>query len=603
MLIASCILILAFLVDQEIATYIPVRTSDFSTTIIPLRVGTPPQPVLMGLSFDRDSSWLYSSGECPPFVECFKSSKSESFEFWGDQKSVSTTAGKADGYSCFDIFEVGAGFESEFVQVVHQKGKFLTGRDVAGQLAVGPSSDIALHHTIELMVDLGAARKGTRARPRWSMILDPVRPARAPGQIDIIADIEDGAAWKLSAELHIDSTEVYRKIYITFNPSIEEIIVPKSEQVVFLEHLIKETEGYHISSNGRLFLPCMGSNGPANTSGLNRISLRINPDTSRFVDILGKSLQFTGLVNTESIIVIDRIRYCPTRIMFHGQVKGWIFGIPLLASVQSAFLDASNSRITFRFLSSLAQRPDSVVPSSVVARFDVNPIPLFGVPETIISREGDMKVQFSTGWERAGSSDVDDLVLFSSTPDVTDEEKRFIFMKKRTTLLPPPVGPPTVKELEGVWQMSQILASLVPSPSSQFVDFDFQLASDPDSATYAVSIVNGRFTLQVVLTKVETSIDLKYFKLPQKTKKYLVNPSDDPCAICQDSLPEDEEHQPLPCGGVFHVACLERWLGSSRTCPHCRTPIATKEGSGPMRLRRATTPDPSDGYESSDNGP
>lgn len=43
------------------------------------------------------------------------------------------------------------------------------------------------------------------------------------------------------------------------------------------------------------------------------------------------------------------------------------------------------------------------------------------------------------------------------------------------------------------------------------------------------------------------------------------------CAICLSEFREKEEIRVLPqCGHVFHVACVDTWLGAHSSCPSCR---------------------------------
>ena len=54
--------------------------------------------------------------------------------------------------------------------------------------------------------------------------------------------------------------------------------------------------------------------------------------------------------------------------------------------------------------------------------------------------------------------------------------------------------------------------------------------------------------------------------LPQSSTQY------DSCAICFDAYTEDQKVATLPCGHVFHTACVSRWLSAAahRNCPVCR---------------------------------
>ncbi|KAK9948224.1 hypothetical protein M0R45_003810 [Rubus argutus] len=43
------------------------------------------------------------------------------------------------------------------------------------------------------------------------------------------------------------------------------------------------------------------------------------------------------------------------------------------------------------------------------------------------------------------------------------------------------------------------------------------------------------------------------------------------CAICLGEFAEGDEIRVLPqCGHVFHVGCIDTWLGSHSSCPSCR---------------------------------
>lgn len=43
------------------------------------------------------------------------------------------------------------------------------------------------------------------------------------------------------------------------------------------------------------------------------------------------------------------------------------------------------------------------------------------------------------------------------------------------------------------------------------------------------------------------------------------------CPICFELLDPDDIYS-LPCGHTFDEECIRNWLGTSKTCPSCRTP-------------------------------
>ncbi|KAK4750572.1 hypothetical protein SAY87_004054 [Trapa incisa] len=51
------------------------------------------------------------------------------------------------------------------------------------------------------------------------------------------------------------------------------------------------------------------------------------------------------------------------------------------------------------------------------------------------------------------------------------------------------------------------------------------------------------------------------------------------CAICLAEFSDGEEIRALPqCGHAFHVACIDKWLGSHSSCPSCRRILASTAG-------------------------
>ncbi|KAJ4714028.1 RING-H2 finger protein [Melia azedarach] len=63
---------------------------------------------------------------------------------------------------------------------------------------------------------------------------------------------------------------------------------------------------------------------------------------------------------------------------------------------------------------------------------------------------------------------------------------------------------------------------------------------------------------------------------PQKESASLATLSSD-CAICLVEFVEGDELRVLPqCGHGFHVACIDKWLGSHPSCPSCRQILAVE---------------------------
>eukprot|EP00930_Biecheleria_cincta_P057947 TRINITY_DN4380_c0_g1_i1.p1 TRINITY_DN4380_c0_g1~~TRINITY_DN4380_c0_g1_i1.p1 ORF type:complete len:667 (+),score=92.58 TRINITY_DN4380_c0_g1_i1:61-2001(+) len=52
------------------------------------------------------------------------------------------------------------------------------------------------------------------------------------------------------------------------------------------------------------------------------------------------------------------------------------------------------------------------------------------------------------------------------------------------------------------------------------------------------------------------------------------------CVVCLDEFQDGDRVRALPCGHVFHVGCVDEWLGRDAHCPLCR------QGLTPQRRRR-----------------
>lgn len=51
------------------------------------------------------------------------------------------------------------------------------------------------------------------------------------------------------------------------------------------------------------------------------------------------------------------------------------------------------------------------------------------------------------------------------------------------------------------------------------------------------------------------------------------------CAICLEELQDEMRVRKLPCSHLYHIACIDPWLVSNRTCPLCKADILTPDGN------------------------
>ncbi|CAN1148232.1 E3 ubiquitin-protein ligase At1g63170 [Linum perenne] len=50
----------------------------------------------------------------------------------------------------------------------------------------------------------------------------------------------------------------------------------------------------------------------------------------------------------------------------------------------------------------------------------------------------------------------------------------------------------------------------------------------------------------------------------------MISGEDAVCYICLKKYEDEEELKELPCGHVFHVECLDKWLKKNASCPLCK---------------------------------
>merc|ERR1712066_368290 len=61
----------------------------------------------------------------------------------------------------------------------------------------------------------------------------------------------------------------------------------------------------------------------------------------------------------------------------------------------------------------------------------------------------------------------------------------------------------------------------------------------------------------------------------------------DKCTICLCEFEEDEDVRRLPCMHLFHVACVDQWLGLNKRCPICRVDIEAQLHNSMATIRCA----------------
>lgn len=67
----------------------------------------------------------------------------------------------------------------------------------------------------------------------------------------------------------------------------------------------------------------------------------------------------------------------------------------------------------------------------------------------------------------------------------------------------------------------------------------------------------------------------------------------DKCTICLCEFEDDEDVRRLPCMHLFHVPCVDQWLGLNKRCPICRVDIEAQHCPAAFRPSSHKNSEPS----------
>merc|ERR1711970_1626554 len=68
---------------------------------------------------------------------------------------------------------------------------------------------------------------------------------------------------------------------------------------------------------------------------------------------------------------------------------------------------------------------------------------------------------------------------------------------------------------------------------------------------------------------------------PNATEEDVAN--DNTCIICREEMVPGPSAKKLPCGHIFHAACLRSWFQRQQTCPTCRLDVLGAFNRNPNR--------------------
>jgi hypothetical protein len=133
--------------------------------------------------------------------------------------------------------------------------------------------------------------------------------------------------------------------------------------------------------------------------------------------------------------------------------------------------------------------------------------------------------------------------------------------------------------------------------------WDKDVEADKPATTTAQPIETGKDLPSANIPEHDSDSDDEDDPIRTATAPEMLSEPGDTCAICLDTLEDDDEVRGLTCGHAFHASCVDPWLSSRRACcPLCKAdyyvPKPRPEGEaeqilggrGRVGLRSPTSP-------------
>mmetsp|Transcript_77921 Transcript_77921/g.210708 ORF Transcript_77921/g.210708 Transcript_77921/m.210708 type:complete len:216 (-) Transcript_77921:184-831(-) len=139
----------------------------------------------------------------------------------------------------------------------------------------------------------------------------------------------------------------------------------------------------------------------------------------------------------------------------------------------------------------------------------------------------------------------------------------------------------------GLYQAKFGSAPLAPASSSFLLDEVVRAQHDPrrdeaDPCVYQVirdAVQTQQLHAQVVPDRPASEAQLRSVVALNATAAAAASGPTDCCTVCREALLSEVIAQ-LPCGHVFHQACVLSWFRHSSSCPTCRSELPGVETSG-----------------------
>ncbi|KAJ4781992.1 RING/U-box superfamily protein [Rhynchospora pubera] len=111
--------------------------------------------------------------------------------------------------------------------------------------------------------------------------------------------------------------------------------------------------------------------------------------------------------------------------------------------------------------------------------------------------------------------------------------------------------------------------------------------------------IQSEITIPVAVTTDHSDGGVGFHQIPSFAFERKIGSSGElVCSVCLETLQDGEMVRRLPaCQHLFHIGCIDMWLGSHSTCPLCRSSVEVEKTAKATAMSQSSAPEGSEQTE------